>query len=279
MPFFFMISGCLYKVREGGLIQAITINVKKLLIPYLCLNIFCAIVYSLIAQNPIRQLLKLTYGIVIGGFTPSGASWFVIVLFFIKCLYDFLSYKKVEKIAIPLIFVLTIIINYFPPSHNFFYFKSVLIGICFFHLGRVSFSLVNKANINTFASLIISVALFIVSYNITRLNGRVSLFAGTMGNSPLMFYGNAIIGSLGIISLSFFTKKQNKTITEMSNASIAVVLLHMIFVDGTRICVKHFDISGVTLFVLYLFCSVVIYYLCFIIFKFTNKKIPFIWGK
>ena len=46
MPFFFLISGCLYKVREGGLKQALLLNIKKLLIPYLCLNVFFAVIYG-----------------------------------------------------------------------------------------------------------------------------------------------------------------------------------------------------------------------------------------
>lgn len=29
MPFFFLISGCLYRIRDRGLRQALTINVKK----------------------------------------------------------------------------------------------------------------------------------------------------------------------------------------------------------------------------------------------------------
>ena len=278
MPFFFLISGCLYKVREGGLKQAITLNIKKLLIPYLCLNVFFAIVYSIISGNPVHNMQKL-FGMVVGRGTTCGASWFVLALFFIKCLYDLLSYNKIEKIAIPVIFIFTFFYRYIGLSHNFFYIKSVLLGICFFHLGRICFTAVNKVKISTAVSLLSSVVLFVVSYFISMKNGKVSLFGGNMGYNPLLFYANAIIGSMGIISLSFFTKKQNKTICEMSNASIAVVLLHMIFVEGVRNCVKHFDISGVTLFVVYMVFSAVIYYLCFMIFKYTYKKIPFIWGK
>ena len=53
----------------------------------------------------------------------------------------------------------------------------------------------------------------------------------------------------------------------------------MIFEEGTRDVVKYLDLSGIMLFIVYAAFSVVIYYLCFTIFSFTNKKIPFIWGK
>ena len=120
IPFFFLISGCLYKVRDGGLKEAMFLNIKKLLIPYLCLNVFFAIVWGIIYANPIDQFIKIPYGIIAGRGTPCGASWFIIALFFIKCLYDFISYKKIEKIVMPLIFVLTIIIHFLSLSHNFF---------------------------------------------------------------------------------------------------------------------------------------------------------------
>ena len=101
-----------------------------------------------------------------------------------------------------------------------------------------------------------------------------------MGNNFILFYANAIIGSLGIISFSFFASKiKSNTICKMSNASIAVVLLHMIFVEGTKIAVKHFEMSGVSLFVVYAVSSIIIYFTCFAIFMITNKKIPYIWGK
>jgi len=101
-----------------------------------------------------------------------------------------------------------------------------------------------------------------------------------MGNNFLMFYANATIGSFGIISFSFFASEiKSNTICKMSNASIAVVLLHMFFVEGTRIAVKHFEISGLSLFVVYAVSSVIIYFVCYVLFMITNKHIPYIWGK
>lgn len=279
MPFFFLISGCLYKARDGGLVKALTLNIKKLLIPYISLNIFFAIVYGIISADPISELIKFPRELFFGGGTPCRASWFVIALFFIKCIYDLLFYSKIEKIAVPIIFLITILINYMSIKHNFFYYKSVLIGICFFHLGRLCFSTVNKYGIKTLTSFILSVSLFIVSYYLSEVNGKVSLLGGKMGNNSLLFYTNAIVGSLGVISMSFLTKKRSNTISEISNASIAVVLLHMIFVQGTLIVVSHFNISGLALFIVYAIFSIIIYYLCFMIFRMTNQKIPYIWGK
>lgn len=278
MPFFFLISGCLYKVRDGGIKNAIAINIKKLLVPYLCLNVFFAIVYSIIHGNPIMYA-KFFLGFIVGNDTPCGASWFVFALFLIKCLYDILSYNKLEKILIPIIFVFTFLVRHIEFNPNFFYLKSVLIGICFFHLGRLIFPYINKVKINTAVSVVVSVLLFAVSFYITELNGKVSLLGGNMGNNPFLFYANSIIGSLGIITLSFLTYKPIEIVKDMSNSSIGVVLLHMAFVRVTRTVVKQYDITGMNLFLIYFVSSIVIYYLCFIIFKMTNKKIPFIWGK
>lgn len=278
MPCFFLISGCLYKIRKGGLRQAISINVKRLLIPYICLNLLFALFYGIISGNLIHQFLSFPSGLIKGGNTPCGASWFVVTLFFIKCIYDFLSYNKIEKYIIPLIFISTVLIHYLHLNHNYFYLKSTLIGICFFHLGRLSLDPINRIKSNSLTSLIASIALFMVSYYLTMLNGTVSVYSGSMGNSFVLFYANAIIGTAGIIALSFLGKEQKNTITEISKGSIAVVLLHMVFVQGTRIVVKHFDISGISLFLVYAVSSVIIYLLCFMIFKVTNKRIPFIWG-
>lgn len=235
--------------------------------------------YGTIKGDLLHQLLTIPCGIVVGGGTPCGASWFVITLFFIKCLYDCLSYNKIEKNVLPFIFLLTIILPYLPFKHNYLYIKSVLIGICFFHLGRLCFTVFNKIRISSQMSVTVSIFFFIVSYYITVLNGKVSCFSGSMGNYSLLFYVNAIIGSLGIVFISFFAKKESKIICELSNSSIAVVLLHMAFVDCIRKGVIFLDIHGISLFIIYAICSILIYYLCYSIFKITQTRIPYIWGK
>ena len=82
MPFFFLISGFLYKGPQGTLIDAIIKNVRVLFIPWLIFNILFSIIYGLPELNAVQQnLYRMIRGVYHGSGTPCMASWFVLCLF------------------------------------------------------------------------------------------------------------------------------------------------------------------------------------------------------
>lgn len=52
MPFFFLVSGMLHKFKGLSLQQMVLSNSRKLLLPWLCFNMFAVFYYSLTALKP-----------------------------------------------------------------------------------------------------------------------------------------------------------------------------------------------------------------------------------
>lgn len=271
MPFFFFISGMLFKERDC-LKTALRRNVQSLLFPFLAFNFLFAIVYGLTDGHFFRLLLKIPTAIFQGKGNVCKASWFVICLFFIKCIYDIFSYYKIRSWGM----IIVIIVSLIPIRPNYFFFSSTILGLVFYHLGFMSKRYLN-ISIPYWKCLLFALVFFIVSYFLTQWNGKVSLFGGKVGNNILLFYLNAIVGSSGIVftALALRSKTCN-LIIKASNASIGVLLLHMFFVDIAKM---YNNLFSTGLFFYYFLVSLFIYSLCVSIYYLTLKLFPVIWGK
>lgn len=275
MPFFFFISGMLFKHRDGGLNAALVKNVKSLLVPYLLFNLFFAFVYGIYQWNLVERLIKIPVSVVLGTGNNCKASWFVICLFFIKCIYDLLSYYKVRKYGMAVIIVLSL----FSFQLNYFFFSSTILGLVFYHLGCMCKRWFSSVNIPWWGCLLIGFAMFVLSYFLTEWNGKVSLFGGKVGHNVLLFYLNALVGSFGIIWMAMSLRSKPSTIVmKASVASIGVVMLHMAFVDICKSFSGYFS-SMLSLLVFYLVASLAIYAICAFLYHLTNRFLPIIWGK
>lgn len=95
MPFFFFISGYLFKVREETFKQFFANSFKLLVIPYLLLNlignIFLIPTWILSKQWPIEQII---YFFTADGRGDIGPTWFLICLFWVRLLAYFIIQVK-----------------------------------------------------------------------------------------------------------------------------------------------------------------------------------------
>ena len=125
----------------------------------------------------------------------------------------------------------------------------------------------------------IAPACFIISYFLTRLNGKVSVFGAEM-NNPVLFYVNAIIGSMGIMAMALTLKDiGNERIAQISTSSICVVLTHMVFVTHVREWKDYLQLSNIEIFLFYTVATVIIYITCYYIYIIINKICPWVFGR
>lgn len=275
MPFFFAVSGMLYKHRTEGLTLAIIKNIRSLLIPYIVFNLFFVLYNNIILDSSIySEIKRFVRAMLFGKDAPCGASWFVLCLFVTKCIYDLIIYSD-KRFLIFVVAFLTLL----PFKFQFFYFSPALIGLVFFHLGHYSYKHLKELNLNKLYHLLLAICCFIVSWYLTKYNGKVSVLGSRMGN-PVVFYVNAIIGSIGLVSLAMIIKDRSSSfIAKLSSASIGVVLMHMAMVYQVRLFRQDYILSPIELFLIYSAVSIVIYFICYLIFRVINKYLPWVFGR
>lgn len=208
------------------------------------------------------------------GDTICGASWFVICLFIIKCIYDILKYSNTMYLA-----WLIIALTFIPIKLRYFYFASSTIGFAFYYLGNISFKFIKRIDLKKWQYISIAIACFIISYYLTKVNGKVSVL-GASTHNPILFYANAIIGSIGIISLALtFQKKEMNGIAKISTSSICVVLTHMALVMHVRCIKEYLQLNNIETFLFYSIAAVIIYLICYYLYVIINKYAPWVFGR
>ena len=277
MPFFFAVSGMLYKQRPQGLKYALFKNIKSLFIPWLVFNLIFIIIEIITTNKGFINIVNTFFTCIFKGKdTYCQASWFVICLFYIKCIFDVFKYTN------KMIFAYIIIALTFYSKFKYFYFASATIGFTFYYLGYVSFEYLKKISrldLNKWLFAITAIVSFIISYYLTQINGKVSVYAASLKN-PFIFYANSIIGSLGIIAFALLLNKQASNFTaKLSTASIGVVLTHVAIVKKVRIFRSNFQLDYIELFVWYSIAACCIYIICYYIYVIINKYTPWVFGR
>lgn len=274
MPFFFAISGMLYKQRKEGLKYALMKNVKTLFIPWLVFNLFFIIIESLTTEKHLidifTQFLRCIFN---GTGTICGASWFVICLFFIKCIYDILKYTDKMYLAYIIIFLT------FLPKIRHFYFAATTIGFTFYYIGSISYKFLTTLDFKKWYLGVAAILCFILSYFLTQINGKVSIVGAYM-NNPVIFYINAVIGSMGIIFTTLLLKnKVYDFAAKLSTSSIGVVLTHMAIVKPVRVFRGYLQLNSIELFLFYMIAAFCIYIICYYIYVIINRFAPWAFGR
>lgn len=275
MPFFFAVSGMLYKERQEGIKFALLKNVKTLFVPWLIFNLFFILLEIVTTDgNGIEIIKNFVICVRKGKGTICGASWFVICLFIIKCVYDIL--KKTDKMYLVWIIIL---LTFIPVKFRGLYFASSTIGFAFYHLGNISFKYIRNINMKKWQYVTIAIVCFIISYYLTKINGSISVARASIHN-PILFYINAIIGSMGIIFMALTLKDwKYGEIARISTSSICVVLTHMAFVKHVRIWKDCLQLNNFEMFVFYTVAAVIIYIICYYLYAIISKYAPWVFGR
>lgn len=279
MPFFFLVSGMLHKDKGVSPFKVISGNYRKLILPWLCFNVFAVIYYSLNGLKPewggvVHYSLQ---GIWVGHDTACQASWFVFVLFFIKIAFGLILNDWFRRVFTLIGFVLSV---HSLTSH--FYFNTIIIGFVFYSAGyeikKLEIDKI-KGRVPDACILMMGIIGLICSGLLTSINGKVSLLYCSL-NNPILFYLNSLIGSMSILILDLSLEKYiNKSLAaKVSIASIGVVLTHMFFVDYLRLLRSIIPVKGVALFIFYCFAATIIYGICVYLYHCLNKYMPIIFG-
>lgn len=224
MPFFFFISGYLFKVREESFKQFFINSFKSLVVPYLLLNlignIFLIPTWILSKQWPIEQVI---YFFTADGRGDIGPTWFLICLFWVRLLAYFII--QVKSIVYRIILVLACaLIAYILPYFLSWRLDVALMAIPFFIVG---FMLKKRINFSLLQSCILFLLFFIITSVSTLFMGEVSLYARFFGNIPLLYYPCAFSGIITLISFSSMLGHYSfKLVETLSRGTIVIMAFH-----------------------------------------------------
>ena len=166
MPFFFFISGYLFKIKEDNFRPFLKQSFKSLIIPYILLNLignaFLSPTWYLSRQWPLEQLF---YFLTADGHGEPGPTWFLVCLFWVRLIAFYIV--LLNNLSKTLLIILGALIAYNSPYHLYWRFDSALMVLPFFIAG---FMLRNKLAVISSGGGIYSV--FMHNNGVSILYGR-----------------------------------------------------------------------------------------------------------
>lgn len=223
MPLFFFLSGYLFKKKEGFFCFAKK-NVKSLIVPYIFFNVLCCLLdLPLISDVQFHKNAVADF-LIGGGHSYSGASWFLLSLFFVRLL----AYITVERNIWHQfsIFAVSIFVAYLLPFPLYWGIGACFMAYPFFYVGYIFkkyafFS--KKVQWNFCVGCLSLVSLLLLN----RIVGPVSIHSLQFGKVPSLYY---IEGFVGVIMVSVFCRLvdnySNVFIGIFSSGSIVIMGLH-----------------------------------------------------
>lgn len=264
MPVFFILSGYLDKGKAFSL-SLLTRNIKSLIIPYF---IYSFLGLSICWISPIAHpelyygmdnLLDIYKAAIKGmflmedkvrpnSFMPIGCLWFLPALFLCKIVWSTilscLNSRYPYWVIIPLGLALSA--YYYHPVY--FSVDSAAMGLPFYGLGYFF----NRQNYIKFISpkkaicLVVAIIATLYLYYIGILNGKIDMNGGNPGNSIVMFYINAVIGSCACISIAKVLAP-SIILQRVGAASLTILALHPFVIYASKAFVSyclHADMSN-----------------------------------
>lgn len=249
MPVFFMISGYFEKNRHKvTLKQKLLKNIRSFIVPYLVFNLFAFtycwygmlnhpelnhnITASQIVPNGLLGIVTFQLSQTDHSFLPNGVLWFLISLLQCKLLFMLTTYlyRRSKVVLSCVISILILVALYFISNRiETFVIGPTLLAFPFYVFGYITkrSSVIEKLSENY--SFGLSILCFILLVVLVPLNGRPDIASVWFGNSILLFYLNAIIGSLMCIT---FAKclSEIPTLMYLGKNTLSVLCVHVFFV-------------------------------------------------
>lgn len=255
MPIFFFLSGYFEKDKNKPLLHSLLKNMRTLLKPYFFFSIF-AISYCWIYpyRHPelypgidsatdffiaiIKGLLIMDDSVSFRYFMPNFPLWFLAALFIVRFLFSILNRFIYNLKYKDLLWVTVIVLSLaiFPYFVNIRYYSldSAIMGMGFY----VSGFLFHKYNCLRFVKrnvgwLPVFSFLFLLIFGYK--NGMIDMNAGLYGHNIAVFYMNAIIGILMVISLSIIISSKRLTYFAMLGRNSIIILgTHVMLILGLK---------------------------------------------
>jgi fucose 4-O-acetylase-like acetyltransferase len=287
MPFFFLVSGILHKYNGSVQLEKYS---KVLGYPFVFFNVVFFILKPICYyfgvwsdarfnnQDFFPMFLQFTKysakSILYGSSGIDGPMWFVAALFWCKIFCDILKkYKWTWALFVAMFYFYTI------KRINLLYLSQACMALPFYYLGFACKELFHKLSTMTtkkYVYVLGFVLMMILSYLMTRCNGKVSMFVYKFGQlqfpmNLLVFYLNGLIASVGVLSLSSCFK-ENKIIKTVALSLITVLGAQNLFNYSLQRFILYYYGLCIVVALLILIC-------CVFIHKFLEKKCPIVFGK
>lgn len=292
MPFFFLVSGMLHKSSNYKK------YFRKLLLPtvffiaifiLLSVPLYWSGIWNYEAQfgHPLpstfvsifTEEVKLTiFYLVSGGKFANHYCWFLIVLFEVKILADWIIKIESKINRLLILFFYLLIFGVLVKSHTkHLWIINSFMAFPFYYIGikskkyLIHLTTLNKCHILFFIALIATIIL-------TSINGRISMMGATFGRlffpfSFVLFYINGIIGSLMIVMLSItissFHHREGKIFTQLSKSLLSILGFQGLFIPFVYDKVSILEALLITPLIMGI---------CYFIHILITKKIPFIYA-
>lgn len=192
--------------------------------------------------------------------------WFLIALFYCKLFTDIMcKYRK--SIVLFVGFFITVLVTH----KSYFYIGQGMMALPFYLMGYTCQDAILKLSTKKYSWGLI-LPLLCISVVLSLFNGRVSMSGLNFGSlsisylSPIVFYLNAICGSLAFLLLSKYI--DFPIVNKVAHSLISVLGLQMIFV----IVFKQY-LGETPNYLLAVVSSLLIMYACHIIHKYLISKI------
>ena len=252
MPLFFLVSGMFFR-KNKPFFQNLESSIRGLLIPYLFFSVInlsiCWIspyvhpelYYNMTGIDIFRAAFT---GIFIGvdqvtstSFLPLGPLWFLMALFVIRVFCSATSSVIKNEIIWAVASIAISISIYFILTTNLYSLKSGMMATPFFIAGflmcKVDFTQIK------YKYLIIP---FLILYFIfiIPLNGPSNSDGANFGNWMVVYYINAIVGTLIVLLISTYITHKNNYLQKIGCNTLVILGLHAFFLKAMQIISVYF---------------------------------------
>ena len=278
MPFFFMLSGFLYK--KSGFAIEIKKTFKTLILPYITYNALLIVGAIICGEFKIGILYHILLGNQEGiGIKYFNPLWFIVSLFVMRIFSSFINEKKLIYVGIISIIIAITFYNYgcFSYDNDYFQFATTIICFPFFTFGNLiknNKSMICLPKQNKLFYLIIILVVILILEGIGYFNGNVNIFRATnAGDSIVIFYVvGFLLSYLIIVLISYFFNKYNSVVTTISKGTILILCTHQFFIVQIN---NLFPLNTITSVIL----SFVILSISYGLIKLSYKYCPILIGK
>ena len=272
MPFFFFVSGMLHK--NMPVLKGLIRNTRLLIIPTASFLLITYIIARLFYGWHLYAYFKTCHeGAIDGwGFPLNVPIWFLIALFYVKVLTDIYLWNRIVGLVLfGSCFYLSSV--YFNP----YFVCSAMMAFPIYVLGMKSREITLRLSFVPWVKWFFPF-FFIISICLTLINGKVSMIAHNFGKASapyniILFYINGIIGSIGLLCLSYFIKKPYKIITIVATSLISILGLQQLFIN------VYDDYVGKKSYLYTIPVTIVIIALCCIFHRIIDRCCPMMLGK
>ena len=278
MPFFFMISGYLYK--HVPIVKEINKTLRSLIVPYIIYNLILLFVVSCFQKVSGNMLIDIALGnqeLLPRIFRPL---WFVISLIIMRffcslCKEDWLFPLMIITLCFCIVMKkMDVLQNSY--CDDYFQMQTSIVCLPFFLFGWIAKKndFLGYANRLIFQCRTLIICMIIgVGFLLGIYNGMVNALTCETGKNVIVYYAVGFVISASLMWLcSILLVVKSKLIQSISEGTILILAVHLAMIDGLTYVFKLSMLWSIV-------SSVIIMGICVIIVLFAKRYCPILIGK